>query len=90
MFENLLYGAERLLENPIVLALIVGLVRNIPGYIENWLAERGLKYDAKKLGETWAYYEPSLILLTQWLPPEHAVAVAFVIDIFRSAIKKLA
>jgi hypothetical protein len=80
-------GGELWYENPMLIGLIVGLIVNIFGYVENLSRDRGIDYDFGRLAETWAFYEPVLILVSQALPMGEAVIVAVVIDVLRRAIK---
>ena len=84
MFENLL--SISLLENPILLALILAIVRNIGGFIEAKLKNTSEKYDPNKLGATIATYETFFIGLSQ-LPnmPMFATGIITVaVDALRS------
>ena len=87
LLTNLLKGGELWYENPMLIGLIVGLIVNIFGYVENLSRDRGIDYDFGRLAETWAFYEPVLILASQALPMGEAVIVAVVIDVLRRAIK---
>jgi len=87
LLTNLLKGGELWYENPMLIGLIVGLIVNIFGYVENLSRDRGIDYDFGRLAETWAFYEPVLILVSQALPMGEAVIVAVVIDVVRRAIK---
>jgi len=74
LLTNLLKGGELWYENPMLIGLIVGLIVNIFGYFG-------------RLAETWTFYEPMLILVSQALPMGETVLVAVVIDVLRRAIK---
>lgn len=87
LLTNLLKGGELWYENPMLIGVIVGLIVNIFGYVENLSRDRGTEYDFGKLAETWMFYEPMLILASQALPMGEAVIVAVVIDVVRRAIK---
>ena len=84
---NVLKGGELWYENPMLIGLIVGLIVNIFGYVENLSRDRGIDYDFGRLAETWAFYEPMLILVSQALPMGETVIVAVVIDVVRRAIR---
>ena len=87
LLTNLLKGGELWYENPMLVGVIVGLIVNIFGYVENLSRDRGIEYDFGRLAETWLFYEPMLILASQALPMGEAVIVAVVIDVLRRAIK---
>ena len=87
LLTNLLKGGELWYENPMLIGVIVGLIVNIFGYVENLSRDRGIEYDFGRLAETWLFYEPMLILASQALPLGEAVIVAVVIDVVRRAIK---
>jgi len=87
LLTNLLKGGELWYENPMLIGVIVGLIVNIFGYVENLSRDRGIEYDFGRLAETWLFYEPMLILASQALPMGEAVIVAVVIDVMRRAIK---
>jgi len=87
LLTNLLKGGELWYENPMLVGVIVGLIVNIFGYVENLSRDRGVEYDFGRLAETWLFYEPMLILASQALPMGEAVVVAVVIDVVRRAIK---
>ena len=87
LLTNLLKGGELWYENPMLIGLIVGLIVNIFGYVENLARDRGIDYDFGRLAETWTFYEPMLILVSQALPMGETVLVAVVIDVLRRAIK---
>ncbi|TET20556.1 hypothetical protein E3J74_02330 [Candidatus Bathyarchaeota archaeon] len=87
LLTNLLKGGELWYENPMLIGVIVGLIVNIFGYVENLSRDRGIEYDFGRLAETWLFYEPMLILASQALPMGEAVIVAVVIDVVRRAIK---
>ncbi|TEU06368.1 hypothetical protein E3I90_02325, partial [Candidatus Bathyarchaeota archaeon] len=81
LLTNLLKGGELWYENPMLVGVIVGLIVNIFGYVENLSRDRGIEYDFGRLAETWLFYEPMLILASQALPMGEAVIVAVVIDV---------
>ena len=87
LLTNLLKGGELWYENPMLVGVIVGLIVNIFGYVENLSRDHGIEYDFGRLAETWLFYEPMLILASQALPMGEAVIVAVVIDVMRRAIK---
>ena len=87
LLTNLLKGGELWYENPMLIGVIVGLIVNIFGYVENLSRDRGIEYDFGRLAETWLFYEPMLILASQALPLGEAVIVAVVIDVVHRAIK---
>ena len=87
LLANLLKGGELWRENPMLVGVIVGLIVNVFGYVENLSRDLGMDYDFGRLAETWMFYEPMLILASQALSMEQAVIVAVVIDVVRRAIK---
>lgn len=86
LLTNLLRGGPLWQENPALIGVIVGVIVNFFGYMENLARNRMLQYDFGKLAETWAFYEPMLILTSQALSMEKSVIVAVVIDVMRRAI----
>ena len=79
----------RWLENPWWAAIVITVLVNIFGYLENLAVEKGQTYLVGKFIETWMFYEPTLILLSQTFPMPYAAAIALIIDIARRAITRL-
>ena len=82
LFANLLYEAEKILENPVIVAFLAGLIVNYFGFLANTFITHET-YDANKLMETWFTYEPVLILISQYLPMREALVWTFAIDVTR-------
>lgn len=88
LFANVLNGLETFLDNPIFLGWIVAIIVAVGGWLENYVKTKE-KFDPSKWAETFFYYEPALILLTQWFPTEYAVFLAFGIDVARRIAVRL-
>ena len=86
---NLGYAGTRWLENPWWAATVIVILVNIFGYVENLVVDKGQAYLVEKFVETWMFYEPTLIILSQTLPMPYAAAIALIIDIARRAITRL-
>lgn len=86
---NLGYAGPRWLENPWWAAIVIAILVNIFGYLENLAVEKDQAYMVEKFVETWMFYEPTLILLSQTFPMPYATAIALIIDIARRAITRL-
>lgn len=80
---------KELASNPIVLALIIAVIRNLSGYIAEKLRTSTEKYDSKKLLETLAIYEGIIIAMSAvpGMPAYLAVVIAVAVDLVRG-IKK--
>ena len=84
---NLNNKLDAVFENPAFIGVIVTLIVGVvSGFMENWTIT-GEAFNLKKLGETFFYYEPMIILFAQWLPIEYVVVFTFVIDIVRRIFK---
>lgn len=83
---NLQYGVERWFENPTVVALLVTIFINVFGFLEN-IATEPEAYYLTKFVETFATYEPLLIVFMQALPLQYALPLAVVIDVVRRIAK---
>lgn len=87
--------------------ILFTFARNILGYAENWFgthpeARKQLKYEARKLGETWAKYQASIMSLTAGLQAifvgtpwqTHATyiagATAFILDLITKKLNDIA
>ena len=88
MFDALLQY-EDLLLNPAFIALIVTIIVNILGYVENKARNSGTSYTKGMFVETLAKYEVFIPLLSFAIPLEEAVAGALLIDVVTRVIKKL-
>lgn len=86
---NLGYAGPRWLENPWWTAIVIAVLVNIFGYVENLAVDKGQAYLVEKFVETWLFYEPTLIILSQAFPMPYAAAVALGLDIARRAITRL-
>lgn len=86
---NLGYGLDQLFDNPAFVGLVTTVFVGVfSGYMENWSIS-GEGFDWNKFSETFYYYEPLLILLSQWLPMREAVAFTFALDVLRRIAKRL-
>jgi hypothetical protein len=86
---NLGYSLDQIFDNPAFVGLIATVFVGVfSGYMENWSVS-GEGFDWKKFGETFYYYEPLLILFSQWLPMREAVTFTFALDILRRIAKRL-
>jgi hypothetical protein len=88
MFENL--GTIGIY-NPVILAFVIAIIRVVLGYLGNKFRNREEKFDAGKFGETLAWWETFLVLISQYprLGTEGAVAITAVLDVIRTASKLL-
>jgi hypothetical protein len=84
MFENL---TQLVITNPIILGIIVGLIRNILGYIENKIKNTEEKYQISELGKTLSKYLFLLITTGQALGPEQAITASVALEYLSTAIK---
>lgn len=90
MFENLTLAT---LENPIVLAFIIAILRVVLGFLGNKLRDKSVGFDAAKFGETLVWYETFLVVLSQspFLREQGLdIAIAAILDVIRTASKLLA
>ena len=71
------------------MAIVVAVLVNIFGYVENLAVEKGQAYMVEKFVETWMFYEPTLIILSQAFPMPYAAAIALSLDIARRAVTRL-
>jgi len=76
-----------------VVAFMVGYLRNLLGFLENWFRARyskaEIEYELNKLGETWVKYQAGILAISSWLPAPAAAAITFLADIITSSIRKL-
>ncbi|MEM2217130.1 MAG: hypothetical protein QW731_01960 [Thermofilaceae archaeon] len=88
MFENLTVAA---VENPVVLAFVIAVLRVVLGYLGNRFRNNMEKFDVGRFGETLMWWETFLVLISQYpgLGVEGAVAVTAVLDVVRTASKLL-
>ena len=74
-------------------AFTIGYLRNLLGFLENWFrakyTQTEIKYELRKLGETWAKYQAGILAISSWLPPSIAAAITFILDVATSSIRKL-
>jgi len=70
-------------------AIVIAVLVNIFGYVENLAVEKGQAYLVGKFVETWTFYEPILIVLSQAFPMPYAAAIALGLDIARRAMTRL-
>jgi preprotein translocase subunit SecY len=88
LFANILYGREKWYLNPVVLAILITVLVNFAGYLENASRNPQQPYSAGKFAETYLKYLPMMLVFTQYLPPEQASALSLALDIISRAIKK--
>jgi len=82
--------AQAIMENPVSAAFVVGLTRNISGWIQKrWFEKTGEKYDPKILGATLLKYEVAVNAVSVFLPPEYVAPIVLVADIVFSAARKM-
>ena len=88
-FGNLNNSLDQLFENPAFVGLLTtSIIGVLSGFMENWSITRET-FNPNKFAETFFYYEPLLILLSQWLPMKEAVIFTFAIDVLRRIAKRL-
>lgn len=89
---SLLHLLKHLFGNSAV-AFAVGYLRNLLGFLENWIRARysksEIEYELGKLGETWAKYQAGVLAISLWLPAPAAAAITFLTDLITSSIRKL-
>ncbi len=75
------------------IAFMVGYLRNLLGFLENWFRARyskaEIEYELNRLGETWAKYQAGILAMSSWLPAPAAAVITFLADIVTSSIRKL-
>jgi hypothetical protein len=88
MFENLTIAT---IENPVVLAFFIAVLRVVLGYLGNRFRNSAEKFDVGRFGETLMWWETFLVLISQYpgLGVEGAVFVTAVLDVVRTASKLL-
>jgi hypothetical protein len=82
----------QILQNPIVLGALIGLIRNIGGYIYNCFeAKKLLQYNGMQLLETLALWETFFLALSgvAGLPTSTTVTLTTIIDIIRTVRKAI-
>lgn len=73
-----------------IMAIVVGILRNVTGWFENAYKDGKLdEYEIKQLFGTMVKYFASIMLLMIGIPLEQAVAGSFVLDVGTSSIKKI-
>lgn len=73
-----------------IMAIVVGILRNITGWFENAYKDRKIEeYEIKQLLGTMVKYFASIMLLMLGLPIEQAVTGSFVLDAGTSAMRKI-
>jgi len=85
MFENVFL--LDFLKNPILLALLFAVVRNIGGYLTAIFKEKKpLKYEPAKFLETLTLYETFFVALMGLtsLPVEYVAGIVVLVDVLRS------
>jgi len=86
---NLGYSLDQLFDNPAFVGLLATVFVGVfSGYMENWSIS-GEGFNLKKFAETFYYYEPLLILFSQWFPMREALVFTFALDVLRRIAKRL-
>ena len=88
LFDNIFNGLDRWFESPVIVGWIATLIVAVGGWIENY-TQTGEPFNAKKFAETFFYYEPVLILMSQAFPMPYALFVTFAIDVLRRIASRL-
>jgi hypothetical protein len=71
-----------------VAGIATGAIRNVPGYIENYLKDgKKSPFDYKQLAGTIVKYFAFITLLSFGLDPSQSITAAFGIDVGQSVIK---
>ena len=86
---NLSNGADKLLENPAFVGLVATVIVGTASGFMQKVFKQNDTFELKKLGETFYYYEPLLILVAQFIPVHYAVVLLFVLDVMRRVLLKL-
>lgn len=78
-----------LFENPAFVGLIAVMLDGVlSGFMRNALQSKE-KFDFKQFGETFFYYEPLLILVSQFFPIKYSFVLVFVVRVVKLAIEKI-
>mgnify|MGYP001106199431 CR=1 FL=1 len=86
---NLGYSLDQLFDNPAFVGLLATVFVGVfSGYMENWSIS-GEGFNLNKFAETFYYYEPLLILFSQWFPMREALVFTFALDVLRRIAKRL-
>jgi len=91
LFENILL--LDVLKNPVLLAALIALIRNVGGYVTSMLGvKKYVPWEPVKFGETLALYETFFVALSAVpsLPVEWIAIVAISVDVVRSFKKAIA
>lgn len=73
----------------VIVAAIAGLIRSILGWFENAYKDGVITdFEVKQLVGTIAKYFSGILLLSQGLPIEQAIAGTYGLDVVASALKK--
>lgn len=93
MYQTIKAFYEAVVENPVVAGALLGVLRNVSGWIQKKYFEKGGQpYDPKVLGTTIIKYEVAINALIALVPPEHSSKVyplVLLTDIIISAGRKL-
>jgi len=72
----------------VVVAVVIGLIRSILGWFENAYKDGVItEFEVKQLVGTMAKYFSGVLLLSQGLPLEQAIAGTYGLDVVSSALK---
>lgn len=75
----------------VVAAIVIGLFRNILGWLENALKDGKIdEYEWKQLFRTVTKYFTYVMILMVGLPVDQAITAAFGLDILKSSLEKIA
>ena len=77
------------MQNPCWTTIVIAILVNTFGYVTDLALEKSQAYLADKFVETWLFYEPTLIILSQAFPMPYAAAIALGLDIGRPAVTRL-
>jgi len=78
-----------LFENPAFVGLVSALMDGVlSGFMRNVLQTKE-KFDFKQFAETFYFYEPLLILVSQFLPVRFAFVLVFVLRVAKLAVDKI-
>ncbi len=74
----------------VVAAVLIGLIRSVLGWFENAYKDGSIEdFEVKQLIGTMAKYFSGILLLSQGMPIDQAIAGTFGLDVVTSALKKM-
>ncbi len=74
--------------NAVIAAVVIGLIRSVLGWFENAYKDGVITdFEVKQLVGTMAKYFSGILLLSQGLPLDQAIAGTYGLDIVASALK---